>query len=152
MKLWYFILRLTGEATTSNVTSKGHPRMPLSTLLHWTTMNYRYTILVSLPSPRVTISLMYYQGQVIFPLKAHRLDSYGNCFSLCSLSFSKRFMYMMSHELPLLMRILNTSKLVTFIIINNTKIAFDILLSFSLLCNLRISPSNFHQNLPLFLY
>lgn len=50
MLLWYLTLRWTREATTSNVSKKDLPKMPLKVLLHVTTRKLRVTFLSPSPS------------------------------------------------------------------------------------------------------
>lgn len=64
-----------------SIVVKSLPRMLLYMLLQGTTGNYRLTIPVYLPSPKVSISLINPQGRVDIPLKAYKLDpSYDHNF------------------------------------------------------------------------
>lgn len=82
---------------------------------------------------------MYPHRIIIVPSKAYMLNpSYGDKFTLFSLSFSKSSAYMISHELSLSMRILDTYKLLIVIVIIKGNLFFGVQPTFLLLGNLRI--------------
>lgn len=58
----------------SNVIAKALFKMQLYVFLSGTIKNCRSIVLVSLPSPSVTINLMYSHGRVTVSLKAGRLE------------------------------------------------------------------------------
>lgn len=68
--LWYATFRWNGEATTSSLSRKDLPRIPLKTLLHVTTKKLMVTFLSSTPSPNDSFRFAILQGWVVELLKA----------------------------------------------------------------------------------